>query len=87
MDDLIKCLYEFTWAHRMSGLQEDEEYKTYTHDVKLQQELVESHLTEEQRKELRWLIDAVTFQDSIVNEHIFRAALGLSRELSTLVGA
>lgn len=87
MDDLIKCLYEFTWAHRMSGLQEDEEYKAYTRDVKLQQELVESHLTEEQRKELRWLIDAVTFQDNIVNEHIFQAALGLARELNALAGA
>lgn len=87
MDDLIKCLYQFTLEHRMGSLREDEEYRACTYDVKLQQEVVESYLTEEQRKELRWLIDAVTFQDNIVNEHIFQAALGLARELNALAGA
>lgn len=85
MDDLVKCLYEFVWTHRMGSLHEDEEYEKHTHDVKLQEKRVREYLTEEQQIELNLLVDTISSQDSIENGHLFQAALALSRELSALV--
>ena len=86
MDDLEKCLYEFVQTRRMGGLHDDEEYKEYTKDIKLQEERVREYLTEEQQIELNLLVGAITAQDSIEREYLFQSALALSRELGALVG-
>ncbi len=85
MDDLMNCLYQFILENRLGNLREDEEYKAISSDINLQEERLRGCLNKKQRKELNWLLDAITHQDSIVNEHIFRASLALARELSALV--
>lgn len=85
MDDLVKCLYDFVQNHSMGGLYEDEEYKKYTSAIKLQEEHIREYLPKEQREELGQLVDTIAYQDSIECEHLFRATLALSRELSALV--
>ena len=85
MNDLARCLYEFVRDKRMRSLLDDEEYREMAHDVELQEERVCAYLDEEQRKELRWLVEAIAFRDSIENEHTFQAALSLARELNSLV--
>ena len=85
MDDLVKCLYDFVQTHRMGSLHDNEEYQEYTKSAKLQKERVREYLTEEQQIELNLLVDAINAQDSIESEHLFRAALALSKELSALV--
>lgn len=87
MDDLMKCLYEFVQTHRMGGLYQDPEYRDRTSAAEVQGNRVRELLDQEQRRELDRLIDKITEQDSIVNEHTFRAALGLARELYALVRA
>lgn len=87
MDDLIKCLSEFTWAHRMEALWGDEGYKEASLSIEAQTERVKGYLTPEQRRELIGLLDAMGRQDAIANEHLFRAALRLSRELNALARA
>lgn len=85
MDDLVRCLYEFVREKQMGSLTGDAEYEEAALSVELQAERVSAYLNAEQRKELRWLMDAVAFQDSIEHEHIFQAVLSLARELRALV--
>lgn len=87
MDDLMKCLYEFMLERRLGSLHEDPEYGQAAFDEKIQEKRVQECLDEKQRKEVDRLFDMRTVQDSIVNEHIFRAALRLFRELNALVRA
>ncbi len=42
-------------------------------------------MNDEQQLELRVLLETLTAQGDITNEHLFQAALSLSRELSELV--
>ncbi len=86
MDDLTQCLYEFLLDRRMGSLWEDDEYKTCSLNVVTQEERVESCLSEEQRKELRLLLDRIAEQGSIEKARLFQAALGLVRELNALPG-
>ena len=84
MDDLMKCLYEFMLERRLGSLHEDPEYGQAAFDEKIQERRVRECLDAQQRKEVDRLFDMRTVQDSIVNEHIFRAALALSGELNAL---
>ncbi len=85
MDDLTRCLYEFVYENRMASLSRDKEYIDVVTSAERQEERVASYLNDEQRKELRTLIDALETQSDITCEHLFQAALSLSRELDGLV--
>ncbi|RKI71083.1 hypothetical protein D7V91_01910 [bacterium 1xD42-67] len=85
MDDLTRCLYEFVCENRMASLSGDKEYIDVVTSAERQEERVASYLNDEQRKELRTLIDALETQSDITCEHLFQAALSLSRELDGLV--
>ena len=87
MDDLTKCLYEFMITKRLGTLWDDPEYKEIIRTVELQTKLVEKNMSEDQRLELDILLDSISAQNSIENEHRFQAALSLSRELNRLVRA
>lgn len=85
MDELVKYLYQFILENRMGSLKGDEEYRACVLSADTQIKCVEGFLNEEQRKDLRLLIDRIGLQNSVENEYIFRAALRLSRELNALV--
>ncbi len=85
MDDLTRCLYDFVCEKRLGSLAVDQEYQETLQSVEKQRAKVEQHLDEEQQWELRLLIDHVASQGNIEGEHLFQAALSLSRELSGLV--
>ena len=87
MDDLMKCLYEFTTAKRMGAMWDDPEYEEMTHSVELQTAKVQEGMDKEQLRELRLLLENVSAQKAIESEHLFRASLKLARELNALVGA
>ena len=87
MNDLTQCLYEFLMERRMGGLWEDAEYKACSSAAAEQEEQVRSRLNSEQRKELEVLLDRIAEQDSAEKAYLFRAALGLVRELNALVRA
>lgn len=87
MDDLMKCLYEFMITKRLGALWDDQEYAEVSHAAEMQMERVEENLNKEQRRELRRLLENVSAQNSIENEHRFRAALALFKELNALVRA
>lgn len=85
MDDLTRCLYEFVCEKRMGSLSEDKEYIEAVLGAERQEKRVASYLDDEQRPELRVLLDTLSAQSDITNEHLFQAALSLSRELNGLV--
>ena len=87
MDDLMKCLYEFTTARRMGTVWDDPEYRELSHRVEMMWEKIEEGLSKEQRRELRTLLENVSAQNSVENKHLFRAALALAQDLNALVGA
>ena len=85
MNGLAGCLYQFVLENRLERLKSDREYQQGVREVNLQIERIEEDLTVEQRRELHRLIDQISVQNSIEGEHIFLAALALSRELHALV--
>lgn len=85
MDDLTRCLYEFVCEKRMGRLSEDKEYIEAVLGAERQQKRMTAWLTEEQRVELDVLTAMIAAQGDITGEHLFQAALGLSRELNALV--
>lgn len=87
MDDLMKCLYEFMTTKRLGTVWDDPEYRELSQSVDSRWNKIEEGLDQEQRRELRTLMEEVSAQNSIENEHRFRAALELSRELNALVRA
>ena len=52
--------------------------------IETQIEKVQKDMTEEQKLELRLLLERISAQASITNEHLFQAALGLAPELNVL---
>lgn len=84
MDDLMKCLYEFTASRRMGALWDDPEYIEATHTVEIQRKKLEKCMSEEQYEELQVLLESLSAHNSVESEHLFQAALRLSRELSAL---
>lgn len=84
MDDLTRCLYEFVCEKRLGSLSVDKEYQETLQGVEQQRKRVEAYLDEEQQQELYLLIENVTSQGNIEGEHLFQAALSLSRELDGL---
>ncbi len=84
MDDLTRCLYEFVCARRLGSLYADKEYEEYSHSIKLQQERILKRPDAERQRELSCLIDEMSFRESVKNEYLFQAALGLARELNAL---
>ena len=133
MNDLVKCLYEFTMEKRMGSVYQDPEYDEMAGSIETQIEKVQKDMTEEQKLELRlllegpgqWafrppahpserpggqyrlsggellrlphpgggklvalqlrlLLERISAQASITNEHLFQAALGLAPELNVL---
>lgn len=87
MNELIKCLYEFTTTRRMSAMWDDPEYEEMTRSVELQTAKVQKGMGEEQLWELQLLLENVSSQKAIEREHLFRASLELARELNTLLRA
>lgn len=85
MDDLTKCLYEFVCKQRMGSVYEDPEYEEMSHSVELQTKKARKNMSEEQLQELDLLLETISAQNSLENEHLFQAALGLARELNALV--
>lgn len=85
MDDLTRCLYEFVCEKRLGRLSEDKEYIESVLCTERLEEQVASYLDGEQQRELRALIDTLSAQGDVTGEHLFQAALSLSRELSGLV--
>lgn len=85
MNDLVKCLYDFTLEKRMGSVYQDPEYDEMADSVETQIEKVQKDMTEEQKLELRLLLERISAQASITNEHLFQAVLGLARELDVLV--
>ncbi|USF28130.1 hypothetical protein N510_003089 [Firmicutes bacterium ASF500] len=85
MNGLARYLYQFVLENRLDSLKSDKEYQKCIYEVNLQIERVEGDLAPEQRRELHKLIDQISVQNGIEGEHIFLAALALSRELHTLV--
>lgn len=85
MDDLMKCLYGFMLEHRLGSLHEDLEYGETAFDTDIQEKRLRECLNQEQQEELDCLLNKITAKDCIVSEHIFRAALALSRELNALL--
>lgn len=81
MDDLTKCLYDFVCTRRMGSVHDDPEYREASQSVDLQTEKLEENLSGEQKRELSRLLDDITALSCIESEHLFRAALGLAREL------
>lgn len=85
MNSLARHLYQFVLENRLESLKGDKEYQKCVHEVNLQIERIEGDLALEQRGELHRLIDQISVQNSIEGEHVFLAALALSRELHALV--
>lgn len=84
MDDLTKCLYEFACKRRMGSVYEDPEYGEMSNSVELQTKKVQKDMSEEQLMALRLLLETISAQHDIENEHLFQAALGLAKELNAL---
>ena len=85
MNDLTRCLYEFVCEKRMGGLSEDKEYIEAVLGAEQQEKRVASYLSDDQRRDLRALMDTVAARSDITCEHLFQAALALSRELNGMV--
>lgn len=81
MDDLTKWLYQFVCERRMGSVHTDPEYREASRMVDMQTEKLEETLSQEQKRELNRLLSSVTALDCIHDEHLFRAALRLAREL------
>lgn len=84
MNDLMKCLFDFTMERRMGSIYQDPEYEETSRSVELQLNKVQQFLDTKQQMELRLLLESLSAQSSIENEHLFQAALGLARELQDL---
>ena len=82
MDDLTKWLYQFVCERRMGSVHTDPEYREASRVVDMQTEKLEETLSQEQKRELGRLLDSMNALDCIQDEHLFRAALRLARELS-----
>lgn len=87
MDDLMKCLFDFTLERRMGSVCQDPEHAEAVRSVEFQLERVQRDMAEEQKKELRELLEEISAQTAIENEHLFQASLGLARELRALLMA
>ena len=87
MDDLMKCLFDFTLERRMGSVCQDPEYAEAVRGVEFQLERVQRDMAEEQKKELCELLEEISAQTAIENEHLFQASLGLARELHALLMA
>ena len=71
----------------MGSIYDDQEYEETSHSVELQTEKVQQGMSKEQLLELRLLLESISAQHSIENEHLFQAALRLAKELNALVRA
>ena len=87
MDDLTRCLYDFVCEKRMGSIDQDPEYEEMSRSVELQLKKVQQTMGTEQQIELQLLLENLSAQSSIENEHLFQASLKLARELSALVRA
>lgn len=87
MDDLMKCLYSFVLEHRLGNMVKEREYQDGGDAVLAQEEKVMEGMSKEQRRELNVLLSQISAQDALENEYVFRATLGLARELRALTGA
>lgn len=85
MDDLTKCLYDFVREKRMGNIYQDPEYEEAVRGVEFQLERIRGDMAEGQKKELRELLEGISAQTAIENEHLFQEALGLARELNALL--
>lgn len=85
MDDLTRCLYDFVCEKRMGSIYQDPEYKEMSRSVELQLKKVQQTMGTEQQIELQLLLENLSAQSSIENEHLFQASLKLARELNALV--
>lgn len=81
MDDLTKYLYDFVCKKRMGSIYQDPEYEEAVRSVELQSQKVRSGMDEKQTMEFNILMDSMAALSSIESEHLFLAALRLTREL------
>lgn len=88
MNDLTRSLYEFVQERRMGTIYGDPEYAEASRGVELQLKKVQRALGEDNMRqtELQLLLESISAQNSIENEHLFQAVLRLVRELEQ-VGA
>lgn len=86
MDDLMRCLYSFMLETRLRDTASDPEYRSSLDEVLRLEDKVQENMDEEQRRTLNQLMQKVSAQNAIENEHIFQASLVLARELRALAG-
>lgn len=83
MDDLTRCLYEFTCARRMGSIYQDQEYEESLQSSDALLKRLQSGLDRDQLRALETLLETLAAQSDIRQEHLFQAALGLAREFTT----
>lgn len=86
MEDLMKCLYDFVCNRRLGSIYEDPEYEEVSHGVEMQLQKIQRNLNAEQQAELSRLLECLSAQNSIENEHLFLASLRFVGELGKAVG-
>ena len=69
----------------MGSIYQDPEYEEMSRSVELQLKKVQQTMGTEQQIELQLLLENLSAQSSIENEHLFQASLKLARELNALV--
>jgi hypothetical protein len=69
----------------MGSIYQDPEYEEMSRSVELQLKKVQQTMGTEQQMELQLLLENLSAQSSIENEHLFQASLKLARELNALV--
>lgn len=87
MNDLMKCLYEFMIAKRLGSIWDDPEYNEIAQTAEHQRNQIEKNLSQEQKKELKTLLETISELNGVTSEHQFCASLGLAKELNGLVRA
>lgn len=85
MTDLMENLYEFLIRQRVDALLANTEYPDFAACQALQEEKLRAMLNENGQALLDDLLTELSFQHSAELEAMFRASMGLCRELSGLV--
>ena len=82
MDDLTRCLYDFVCEHRMGSVHGDPEFREASLTVDMQTKRLEETMTQEQKQELKLLLDEMEALSCLEDKHLFRASLRLAGELA-----
>lgn len=87
MSDLMRTLYAFVMEHRMGGVWDDAEYRSFSSRAQLQEDKLRALLDQEGRQILDDLLGELRLQNNVEMETLFRATVGLCRELNGVLTA